>query len=185
MSDNVHILAICGSLRAKSYNRGLLRAAIDLAPAHVKIETADIASIPLYNEDVREQGFPPPVEKLREQVRAADAILFVTPEYNYSMPGVLKNAIDWVSRPPDQPFDGKPMAMLGASIGNGATMRAQYHLRQTAVFLNMHVLNKPEVFVALAGEKFDAESNLTDERTRKIVGRLVNDLATWCQRLRK
>jgi chromate reductase len=184
MSDTVHILGICGSLRKASYNRGLLRAAIELAPAEVKIDVADIASIPLYDEDVREKGFPPPVETLRQQVLAADALLFFTPEYNYSMPGVLKNAIDWVSRPPDQPFDGKPMGMMGASIGNGGTIRAQYHLRQTSVFLNMHVLNKPEIFVARAQDKFDAEGKLTDESTRKVVGRMVKDLAAWVQRLK-
>jgi chromate reductase, NAD(P)H dehydrogenase (quinone) len=185
MSDIVQILGICGSLRQASYNRGLLRAAVELAPADARIETADISAIPLYDEDVREKGFPAAVETLRRQVSAADALLIVTPEYNYSMPGVLKNAIDWVSRPPDQPFDGKPMAMMGASMGNGGTMRAQYHLRQTAVFLNMHLLNKPEIFVARAQDKFDAEGKLTDESTRKYVGRLVADLATWVRRLRK
>src|SRR5262249_4114697 len=111
MSDakGIKVLAFCGSLRAGSYNRAALRTAIELKPPGMAIETADIGSIPLYNEDVRAQGFPPPVEKLRQQIKEADALLFATPEYNYSIPGVLKNAIDWASRPPDQPFAGKPV----------------------------------------------------------------------------
>ena len=119
MSDagGISVLAICGSLRAGSYNRAALRTAIELRPPGMTIEIAEIGSIPLYNEDVRAQGFPPPVETLRRQIAAADALLFATPEYNYSIPGVLKNAIDWASRPPDQPFAGKPVAIMGAAAG--------------------------------------------------------------------
>ena len=126
MSDakGISVLAICGSLRAGSYNKAALRTAIELKPPGMTIETADIGSIPLYNEDVRALGFPPPVERLRAQIAAADALLFVTPEYNYSMPGVLKNAIDWASRPPDQPFAGKPVAIMGAGAGMAGTARA-------------------------------------------------------------
>src|SRR6266436_1631171 len=140
MSDakGINVLAICGSLRTGSYNRAALRTAIELKPPGMTIETADISTIPLYNEDVRAQGFPPPVETLRRQIAAADALLFVTSEYNYSMAGVLKNAIDWASRPPDQPFAGKPVAILGASMGGFGTARAQYHLRQTCVRLPRH-----------------------------------------------
>src|SRR5690606_14643975 len=141
----IHVLGISGSLRQHSYNTAALRAAMALAPAGMRIEAADIATIPLYNEDVRDQGWPAPVERLREQVRAADALLFVTPEYNYSVPGVLKNAIDWVSRPPEQPFAGKPAAVMGASPGRLGTARAQYHLRQSMVFLDVRLLNRPEV----------------------------------------
>lgn len=186
MSDPepLRILGICGSLRRASYNRALLRAAIELAPEDVSFEVGEIHSIPLYDEDVHERGFPPAVEALRRQVGAADALLICTPEYNYSVPGVLKNAIDWVSRPPDQPFDGKPLAIAGATPSTGGTMRAQYHLRQTAVFLNMHLVNKPEVFVAQAHEKFDADGRLIDERTRKHVTTMVASLATWARRLR-
>jgi len=113
----ITVLGICGSLRAGSYNKATLQTAIDMKPPGMTIETADIGSIPLYNEDVRALGFPPPVEKLRGQIAAADALLFVTPEYNYSIAGVLKNAIDWASRPPDQPFAGKPVAMMGRVPG--------------------------------------------------------------------
>ncbi len=123
MSDRkgIDVLAICGSLRTGSYNRAALRTAIELKPLGMTIETADISAFPLYNEDVRAQGFPPPVETLRRQIAAADALLFVTPEYNYSMPGVLKNAIDWASRPPNQPFAGKPVAIMGAAFAAAAS----------------------------------------------------------------
>lgn len=179
----LRVLGISGSLRAESYNRALLRAAVDLAPADMTVETADISSIPLYNEDVRVKGFPPPVETLRRQVAEADAILIATPEYNYSMPGVLKNTIDWVSRPPDQPFAGKPLAIMGATVGNGGTIRAQYHLRQTVVFLDLRPLNKPEVFISRAAEKFDASGKLSDETTREIVRKLLAALAAWTRQL--
>src|SRR5580698_4147201 len=145
----ITVLAICGSLRQGSFNKAALRAAIEEKPPGMTIETADIGSMPLYNEDVRALGFPPPVETLRRQIAAADALLFVTPEYNYSIPGVLKNAIDWASRPPDQPLAG--------------TARAQYDLRRCCVFLDMHPLNKPEVFIGVAHTKFDAEGAFTDE----------------------
>src|SRR5262250_1775125 len=161
-AKGIAVLAICGSLRAGSYNKAALRTAVELKPPGMTIETADIGSFPLYNEDVRAQGFPPPVERFRDQIAAADALLFVTPEYNYSVSGVLKNAIDWASRPPDQPFDGKPVAMMGASMGLGGTGRAQYHLRQSCVYLNMFPLNKPEVMISQAQNKFDASGRLTD-----------------------
>jgi chromate reductase len=182
MADTIRVLGISGSLRKASYNTGLLRAAVELAPAEMRITVADIAAIPLYNEDVREQGFPPAVEALRRQVKEADALLIATPDNNYSMPGVLKNAIDWVSRPPDQPFDGKPLAIIGASPGMG-TVRAQYHLRQSAVFLNMLPLNKPEVMVGRAHEKFDAEGRLTDAKTREVVSGLLAALVAWTRKL--
>src|SRR6201997_3072668 len=141
----ITVLGICGSLRAGSHNKAALQNAIEMKPPGMTIETADIGSIPLYNEDVRARGFPPPVEKLRAQIAAADALLFVTPEYNYSMSGVLKNAIDWASRPPEQPFAGEPGAMMGAAAGMAGSARAQYHLRQCFVFLNGLVMNRPEV----------------------------------------
>jgi chromate reductase len=147
------------------------------------IETAEIRELPLYDEDLRAQGFPPAVETLRRQIAAADALLFVSPEYNYSMSGVLKNAIDWASRPPDQPFAGKPVAMLGASAGLGGTMRAQYHLRQTCVFLDMHPLNKPEVFITSAGGKFDAEGRFTDETGRTLIRDLLVALERWTRQI--
>ncbi len=178
------VLGISGSLRRASYNMAALRAAQRLAPAGVTVETFDLAPIPLYNEDVREQGFPAPVQALRDRIRAADALLIVTPEYNYSIPGVLKNAIDWASRPPDQPFADKPIAIMGASPGMLGTARAQYHLRQCFVFLNGRLLNQPEVLIAQANEKFDADGNLTDPTTADFIVKLLTALADWTRRLK-
>jgi chromate reductase, NAD(P)H dehydrogenase (quinone) len=181
MSDakGINVLAICGSLRAGSYNRAALRAAIELRPPGMTIETGDISAFPLYNEDMRAQGFPPPVETLRRQIAAADALLFVTPEYNYSMSGVLKNAIDWASRPPDQPFAGKPVAIMGAAAGMAGSARAQYDLRRSCVFLDMHPLNKPEVLIGQAQTKFDADGRFTDEVGRGLIRDLLVALEQW------
>jgi len=179
----VKVLGICGSLRKGSYNAAALRAAQELAPDGLTIETFDIAPIPIYNEDVRAEGLPPAVEQFRERIRAADALLFVTPEYNYSVPGVLKNAIDWASRPPEQPFAGKPVAIMGATPSVLGTARAQYHLRQILVFLDMHPINKPEVMIAAASGKFDAAGRLTDETTRDFVRQLLTALRDWTRRL--
>jgi chromate reductase len=185
MSDakGISVLAICGSLRAGSYNRAALRTAIELKPPGMTIETADIGSFPLYNEDVRAKGFPPPVEKLRQQIKEADALLFATPEYNYSISGVLKNAIDWASRPPDQPFAGKPVAMMGAGAGMAGTARAQYDLRKCCVFLDMHPINKPEVLIGVAHTKFDAEGCLTDEAARGFIRDMLVALEQWTRQL--
>ena len=185
MSDakGINVLAMCGSLRAGSYNRAALRAAIELKPPGMMIETADIGAFPLYNEDVRAQGFPPSVEKLRRQIAAADALLFVTPEYNYSMSGVLKNAIDWASRPPDQPFAGKPVAIMGAAAGMAGSARAQYDLRRSCVFLDMHPVNRPEVLIGQAHTKFDAAGHLTDEAGRGFIRDLLLALADWTRLL--
>jgi len=181
---SLKVIAFAGSLRTSSYNKMALKAAMELKPIDMEIEYFDIVSIPVYNEDVRVKGFPPIVEEFREKIRKADALLIVTPEYNYSMPGVLKNAIDWASRPPDQPFNDKPAAIMGASGSNLGTARAQYHLRQTCVFLNMHLVNKPEVMIAQAQNKFDASGRLTDETTRKLIADLLVNLATWTRRLK-
>jgi chromate reductase, NAD(P)H dehydrogenase (quinone) len=183
MSEVVRVLGISGSLRKGSFNTALLRAAIAQSPPGLQIEVASLADIPPYNEDVRAQGFPSPVAKLRDQIAAADALLIVTPEYNYSIPGVLKNAIDWASRPPDQPFAGKPLAILGASASVGGTMRAQYHLRQTAVYLDMHPLNKPEIFVKSAASAFDAQGVLIDETAKKLVSQQLEALVAWTRKL--
>ncbi|MBV8492939.1 MAG: NAD(P)H-dependent oxidoreductase [Alphaproteobacteria bacterium] len=185
MSDagNIKVLALCGSLRKGSYNMAALRIAIAQKPAGMTIEVADISQIPLYNEDVRQQGFPPPVETLRGQIKAADALLFACPEYNYSMPGVLKNAIDWASRPPDQPFAGKPCAMFGAAAGMAGTARAQYDLRRSCVFLDMHPLNKPEIFIGQAQTKFDENGNLSDEMARNLLRDQLVALAAWTRQI--
>ena len=177
------VLGICGSLRAGSYNKAALRTAIELKPLGMTIETADIGSFPLYNEDVRAQGFPPPVERFRRQIVAADGLLFVTPEYNYSISGVLKNAIDWASRPPDQPFAGKPVAIMGAGAGMAGTARAQYDLRRSCVFLDMHPLNKPEVFIGQAQTKFDASGRFTDEVGGGLIRDLLVALEQWTRQI--
>jgi chromate reductase len=181
MSDPkpISVLGICGSLRKSSFNRAALNTAIELKPAGMNVTVADISQIPLYDEDVRTQGFPAPVETLRQQIKAADALIFACPEYNYSMSGVLKNAIDWASRPPDQPFAGKPIAILGAAAGMAGGARAQLHLRHSCVFLDMHPLNKPEVLIFQAQNKFDANGKLTDDIARGLIGDLMVALYRW------
>jgi chromate reductase len=176
-------LGISGSLRKGSFNTAALRAAGELLPVGWTMETAEIGDLPLYNDDVRAEGYPAPVQRLRQQIASADALLFVTPEYNYSISGVLKNAIDWGSRPPDQPFNEKPVGIMGASGGLLGTARAQYHLRQMMVFLNAHPINKPEVMIGQAASKFDAEGRLTDEPTREFIRSLLTALAAWAQRI--
>jgi chromate reductase len=185
MSKVITILGFAGSLRKASYNRALLRAAVELAPKNVKVEVFDLDGIPLFNQDL-EQQLPEKVKTFKAKIRAADAILIATPEYNYSIPGVLKNAIDWASRPyPDNAFDDKPVAIMGASIGMLGTARAQYHLRQCFVFLNMYPLNKPEVMVPYAPQKFDESGRLTDEETRGRVTMLLESLVDWTKKLEK
>jgi chromate reductase, NAD(P)H dehydrogenase (quinone) len=180
----IKVLGLCGSLRRGSFNRMALKAAIELAPQGMTIEPFErLTDIPLYNEDVLEAGYPPTVQELRQRIASADAVLFVSPEYNYSVPGVLKNAIDWASRPPSPPFDGKPVAIMGASPGLFGTARAQYHLRQICVFVNAFPLNRPEVMIAQAQQKFDADGRLKDDQTRKFIGDLLQNLADWTRRL--
>lgn len=180
---NTRILGICGSLRKASLNMAALRAAADNAPDGVTMEIADLSGIPVYNEEIYAEGFPAAVEAFRAQIRAADALLFATPEYNYSIPGALKNAIDWASRPPEHPFTGKAVGMLGCSAGTSGTMRAQYHLRQVMVFLDMRPLNKPEVFLPAAGNLFDENGKLTDDSVAGRLGDLVAALAAWSQKI--
>jgi chromate reductase, NAD(P)H dehydrogenase (quinone) len=186
MTDGpVSVLALCGSLRRASYNMAVLRAAQELAPEGLRIEISDLAAIPLFNEDVRLAGFPQVVVALREAIRGADALLFACPEHNYSVPGVLKNAIDWVSRPPDQPFAGKPAAVLGASTGVTGTARAQHHLRQIGVAVDLRFLNRPEVRIGSAAERFDAQGHLTNETSRQLIGKQLAALRDWTLQLRK
>ena len=181
---NLRVFGFAGSLRKASYNKMALRAAQELAPPGMTIETFDLEPIPMYNDDVRLQGYPPPAEQFRARIKAADAVLIATPEYNHSIPGVLKNAIDWASRPPEQPFNGKPIALMGASPGALGTVRAQMHLRQCFVFLNGYVLAQPEVLIGNAPSRFDAEGKLTDEPTREFIRKLLDALAAWTRRLR-
>ncbi|MDP6705942.1 MAG: NAD(P)H-dependent oxidoreductase [Alphaproteobacteria bacterium] len=177
------VLGISGSLREGSFNTAALRAAQELAPDGMTIEIADISEVPPYNEDARGAGFPAAVDALRQGIVGADALLISTPEYNYSISGVLKNAIDWASRPPDQPFDGKAIAILGASAGKLGTARAQYHLRQIFVFLNGYIVNKPEVMIGAASRAFDDEGRLVDETARDLIGQLLVSLRDLTGRL--
>ena len=183
MSKPVRILGIAGSLRRESYNRAALRAATKLAPEGATIDILELDGIPGFNQD-EEQNPPAKVVEMKKRIREADAILFVTPEYNYSVPGVLKNAIDWASRPyGDSAWNGKPAAIMGASIGMIGTARAQYHLRQMMVFLNMFPVNQPEVMIGNAGERFDEQGNLTDETTKDFIRQLLQNLVDWTRRI--
>ncbi|NML43127.1 NAD(P)H-dependent oxidoreductase [Ramlibacter sp. G-1-2-2] len=177
------VLGICGSLRKASYNAMALRAAQKLAPAGMEITIADISAIPFFNDDVRAAGEPASVAALKAQVREADALLIATPEYNFSVPGVLKNVLDWMSRPPEPPFEGKPVAIMGASGGPLGTARAQYDLRKIFVYMNTFTVNKPEVFIGSAQTKFNAEGEPTDEATKKFIGDLLVSLQALAKRL--
>lgn len=179
MSTTLTILGIAGSLRKGSLNRAALRAALELVPDGAKLEIFDLIGIPSFNQD--DEVRPPEcVVRFKQRIRAADAILFATPEYNYSIPGVLKNAIDWASRPyGDSAWEGKPVAMMGASLGAPGTARAQYHLRQVFVFLNMFPLNRPEVMINFATQHFDAEGNVVVADTKAHIRKLLEALVTW------
>lgn len=185
MSKPVHILGIAGSLRCGSYNRAALRAATQLVPEDATIDIFELDGIPAFNQD-EEQNPPAKVVELKARIREADAVLIVTPEYNYSVPGVLKNAIDWASRPyGDNSWSGKPAAIMGASVGTIGTARAQYHLRQMFVFLNVFPVNQPEVMIGNAAERFDAEGNLTDEATKDFIRQLLQNLVVWTRQLQQ
>ena len=178
------ILGIAGSLRQGSFNRALLRAAVELAPPDTVIETFDLAPIPLYNGD-HENDLPAPVRDFKARVRAADAILFSTPEYNFSIPGVLKNAIDWGSRPHgDNAWAGKPVAVMGASPGMLGTARCQYHLRQCFLNLDVIPVTRPEVLIGNAPQRFDADLKLTDAKSREMVQRLLDALIVLASKKR-
>lgn len=177
------IVGISGSLRMGSFNSALLRAAQAVAPEDMEIEIASIADLPPFNADVQAEGFPVAVERLVDRIRRADGVLIATPEYNYSIPGVLKNAIDWVSRADDQPFNGKAVAIMGASMGLLGTARAQYHLRQVFVFLNALVMNRPEVFVGAAHDKHDEAGNLIHDGTREFLASYLKSVKEWVERI--
>ena len=180
--DTLHILALLGSLRRGSYNRLLFEAAVELAPAGMTFTEADLRALPLYDDDLRrEQGYPVPAQELRAAIAAADALLIVSPEYNHAVPGVLQNAIDWASRAPDQPFKGKPVAIMGASTGRLGTVRMQHGLRATLESLEAHALLKPEVMVTFARDMFD-EERLSDESTRRHVAAQMAAFADWVRR---
>lgn len=181
----LQILGIAGSLRKGSYNMAALRAAQEMMPEGMNMEIFDLSTIPLYNGDVETVEIPAAVQLFKAKIKQADGLLIATPEYNYSVSGVLKNAIDWASRPPgDTPLPKKPAAIMGASMGVFGTARAQYDLRKTCVCLNMFVLNRPEVFIATAQEKFDAAGKLIDAETGKRILDLLQALEKWIIRLR-
>ena len=183
MSQPLTFLGIAGSLRRQSYNRSALRAAGQLLPDGVRLDVFELEGIPAFSQD-HEASPPAIVTDFKKRILAADAILFVTPEYNYSIPGVLKNAIDWASRPYGQSaWNGKPAAIMGASVGMIGTARAQYHLRQVMVFLNMFPINQPEVMIGHCADRFDESGNLTDETSRKLIRQLLANLAEWTRRI--
>jgi len=187
-SDGILVVCgIAGSLRQGSFNRALLRAARELAPEGMEIRIFDrMAEIPLFDQDLEAEGDPEPVQALKRAIGEADALLIATPEYNHGVPGVLKNAVDWASRPPrGSVLAGKPTAIFGASPGITGTARAQSQLRQAFVFTDTPALPQPEILVYRAHEKFDAEGRLTDGKTREFVGRLLQQLAEWTRRLRR
>jgi chromate reductase len=180
----ITILGFAGSLRKNSFNKSLLRAAVELCPENAKLEIFDLEGIPPFNQDFENQP-PEDVRNFKEKIRAADAVLISTPEYNYSIPGVLKNAIDWASRPyTDNAFEDKPVAVMSASTGMLGGSRAQYHLRQTFVFLSMYPINYPEVIVPFAKEKIDKDGKLTDEKTREKIRELLESLIAWTIKLK-
>jgi chromate reductase, NAD(P)H dehydrogenase (quinone) len=184
----IHILAFAGSLRAKSYNRALIQAAAELAPAHISVELYDLRPLPFYDADVEAGGVPAAVRHFQTRLQAADALLIATPEYNYSVTAVLKNAIDWasraISREEPAAIQGKPAAILGAG-GRFGTVRAQSHLRYILGHNDVKLLNKPEIMVARAWESFDSEGRLTDEALRSQLADMLAALYTWTLQLRK
>ncbi len=181
-NSNLKVLGIAGSLRQGSFNRALIGAAVELAPDGMTIETFDLNALPLFNADVEEQGDPLSVVEFKQAIRDADALLFATPEYNYGLPGVLKNALDWASRPPESPLSGKPAAIMGASPGRTGTARSQLQLRQTLQSTRSPTMPGPEVLVAGAHELVNEEGVLVDDKTRQYVSKLLDALAQWVLR---
>ena len=182
--ERVQIVAVAGSLREGSYNQALLRAAEKLAPVAMQILIHDLSEIPLFSEDIERNGVPLAVARLREAVAEADGFLVATPEYNHGVPGVMKNAFDWLSRPPGKSvLGGKPSAIMGASPGITGTARAQSQLRQSFVFTNTPVLPQPEVLVGRAHEKFDSDGRLTDDTTRRFLVLFLEEFANWVGRM--
>jgi chromate reductase, NAD(P)H dehydrogenase (quinone) len=182
---NIHIVAFTGSLRKSSFNTAAINAATQLLPENCTLELLDISALPHYNQELDGDNTPQSVLTLAEKVASADAILFSTPEYNYSVPGVLKNAIDWLSRQQPQPFAGKPAAVMSASMSVFGGARAQYHLRQIMIYLDVHFINKPEVMIAGAHNKFNEQGELTDDTTRDFIQQLITALVSWSGKLKE
>ena len=185
MEKKIRILGLVGSIRKDSFNKALMRAAVELVPDNSEIEVFDISTIPPFNQDF-ESNPAPVVKDLKLKIKTADALLIATPEYNYSIPGVLKNAIDAASRPKaDKVFDGKPVALMSASVGRLGGARAQYHLRQSFVFLNMFPVNYPEVMLPQAQQYIDKNGKLTNEETRALIRQLLEELVMWTKKLQQ
>jgi chromate reductase, NAD(P)H dehydrogenase (quinone) len=180
---DLKILAISGSLRRASFNSAALKACAELMPAGMTMSYARLDDIPMFNQDVYDAGIPEPARRFRAEVTAADGVLIASPEYNFSLSGVLKNAIDWASRPPNQSWQDKPIAIFSVSQGPMGGARVQYDLRRILGQLWGHVLPRPEVFIGNAGSKFDAQGKLTDETTRKFLSDLLVGFKTWIQRM--
>ena len=174
--SSIKLLGISGSLRKQSYNSGALNAIESLLPDGMTFIRADLSSLPFYSADIEQRGLPDAVQRFRAEVAAADALIFAVPEYNFSLPGVLKNALEWLSRPPAPPADGKPCAVFGASVSPLGTARGQFHFRHVAVSLNMIMVNVPHVDINSAKAKFDAESRLTDQASLETLRQLVTEL---------
>lgn len=185
MDGHVNIVGFAGSLRRGSYNKAALRAAGELLPDSASLEIIDLTPIPFFNEDVEAEGIPPAVAAFKEKIASADALLIATPEYNFSVPPVLKNALDWASRGNDSPLNGKPLAIISASPGMFGGARAQYHLRQVCVSVNLLPLNKPEVFIMSAHTKFDEQGNLIDDHSRNSIAKLLQALVNWTRQLKR
>jgi chromate reductase, NAD(P)H dehydrogenase (quinone) len=177
------VAGIAGSLRRGSFNRGLLRAAVEGAPAGMTIETLEIRDLPLYDADLDVDGGPEVVQAFKAGILEADGVLIATPEYNYSMPGVLKNALDWASRPPEHALNDKPVAIVGATPGRWGTVRSQLALRQMLLFPACRVMPTPMLTLAGAGEHFDGEGNLTDDATRAQLVAVLAAFATWIRQV--
>lgn len=183
MPDTLRILGLAGSLRQGSLNRALLRAAAEMTPPGLSFEIFDLADVPLYNGDVEAQGDPAAVAALKQAIASADGVLFATPEYNHGVPAVMKNAVDWASRPPrGAALGGKPVGIIGASPGMTGSARGQSQLRQAFEFTNSYCMPQPELLVFKAHEKFDASGALIDEATRTYLGRYVEAFAAWVRR---
>ncbi len=179
----IKVLAFAGSLRRGSYNKALVRAAVEVTPPNIPIEVYDLEGLPFYNMDLEVSPSPKLIE-FKNKIRDADALLIATPEYNFSIPGVLKNAIDVASRPKvGNPLQGKPVAIMSASTGRFGGARAQYHLRQAFVFLDMHPINKPEVMLSDASHYVDENGRVTNEQTRQLIKQLLEALAAWTKKM--
>lgn len=183
MSKPIRVLGVAGSLRKASYNRALLRAAMELAPVGMTLANFELDDVPIYNGDVEAAGDPPGVAAMKQAIAAADGVLFVTPEYNHGVPGVMKNALDWASRPPrSAPLGGKPVGIIGASPGMTGSARGQSQLRQAFEFTNSYCMPQPEILVYRAHEKFDESGALTDDATKRYLAAYLAALAEWIRK---